>query len=351
MKKRSLSVKKKIPKNLSIFLKDKKVKKTFNKFANNIENINFKSNICLALSGGPDSIGLLYLIKFYKFPKKTKIYAYIVDHLLRKKSSEEAQFIKSKVKKLNVKVKILKWVGKKPLSNIQGKARNKRYSLISKQCAIDNVDTIFTAHHQDDLYENFLLRLLRGSGLQGIASFNSLVTNYSEKIKIVRPLLNIQKEELIYISKKFFSFYIEDPSNNDDKFKRVRLRNLIYELKEEGLNIDKLHLTLDNLTISNNAINFYVNQNLRENFHKGRYKSKYILSKSFFKYPDEIIYRTFSQILKRVGEKYYAPRGKSVLRMLNMLKLEKNLKLTLSGCLIEKFNNSVLISREKGKKS
>jgi tRNA(Ile)-lysidine synthase len=252
---------------------------------------------------------------------------------------------------LNVKVRILKWVGNKPFSNIQAKARNKRYNLIAKQCEIDNVDSIFTAHHQDDLYENFLLRLLRGSGLQGISSFNSLITNYNEKIKIIRPLLNIKKEELIYISKKFFSFYIEDPSNNDDKFKRVRLRKLISELKKEGLNINKLSLTLDNLNISNNAINFYVNQNLRENIHKNIYKSNYILNKNFFEYPDEIIYRSFSNILNRVGEKYYAPRGKSVLRILNMLKLEKNLKITLAGCIIEKFNKSVLISREKGKKS
>ena len=351
MKKKSLSVKKKIPSNFRIFLKDKQVKRTFKKFANNIKNINFESNISLALSGGPDSMGLLYLINSYKFPKKIKIYVYIVDHLLRKKSSDEAQFIKSKIKKLNVKVRILKWVGNKPFSNIQAKARNKRYNLIAKQCEIDNVDTIFTAHHQDDLYENFLLRLLRGSGLQGISSFNSIVTNYNEKIKIIRPLLNIKKKELIYISKKFFSFYIKDPSNNDDKFKRVRLRKLISELKKEGLNINKLSLTLDNLTISNNAINFYVNQNLRDNIHNNIYKSQYILNKNFFEYPDEIIYRTFSNILKRVGEKYYAPRGKSVLRILNMLKLKKNLKITLAGCLIEKFDKSVLISREKGKKS
>ena len=351
MKKKSLSVKKKIPNNFRIFLKDRQVNRTFKKFVNNIKNMNFESNICLALSGGPDSMGLLFLINSYKFPKKIKIYVYIVDHLLRKKSSDEAQFIKSKIKKLNVKVRILKWVGNKPFSNIQAKARNKRYNLIAKQCEIDNVDSIFTAHHQDDLYENFLLRLLRGSGLQWISSFNSLVTNYNEKIKIIRPLLNIKKEELIYISKKFFSFYIEDPSNNDDKFTRVRLRKLISELKKEGLNINKLSLTLDNLTISNNAINFYVNQNLRENIHKNIYKSNYILNKNFFEYPDEIIYRTFSNILKRVGEKYYAPRGKSVLRILNMLKLEKNLKITLAGCIIEKFNKSVLISREKGKKS
>ena len=351
MKKRSLNVKKKIHKKSKIFLRDKKIEETFKKFTANIKKLNFENNICVALSGGPDSLGLLYLIKSYKFPKKIKVFVYIVDHLLRKKSSEEALLVKSKITKLQMNTKILKWIGKKPSSNIQALARNKRYLLISKQCEIDNVDKIFTAHHKDDLYENFLLRLLRGSGLQGMSSFNSLVSSYNDKIKIIRPLLNIKKEELIYISKKIFNFYIDDPSNKNNEFKRNRLRKLILNLKKEGLNLSKLNLTLSNLTTSNNAINFYVNKNLKENIHKNKYNSSYIIGKNFFDYPEEIIFRSFSLMLKKVGKRYYTPRGRSVLKSLYMIKSKKDLKFTLSGCIIEKFNNSVLISRENTKKS
>ena len=351
MKKKSLSVKKKIRKNSTYFLSDIKLKKTFKKFEKNIKNFNFEKNIGLALSGGPDSLALLYLIKNYKFAKKKKIYVYIVDHLLRKKSSEEANLVKSHIKNLKFNVKILKWIGKKPSSNIQALARKKRYSLISRQCEVDNVDTIFTAHHKDDLYENFLLRLLRGSGLQGMTSFNSQVINYNEKIRIIRPLLNISKEELVYISKIFFKFYIEDPTNSNDYFKRVRLRKLISGLKKEGLDFNKLNLTLKNLTSSNNAINFYVNKNLIENVHKLRKKTSYIISKSFFDFPEEIVFRSFSLVLRKIGGRYYAPRGKSVLRTLSTLKSKKNLKLTLSGCIVEKFDNSLVIYKENAKKS
>tara|TARA_B100001029_G_C15005813_1_gene421045 strand:- start:122 stop:1177 length:1056 start_codon:yes stop_codon:yes gene_type:complete len=351
MKKRSLSARKKNLKQATNFLKDKNIKKTFKKFTNSVKNLSFKNNVCVALSGGPDSLGLLYLVKSYKFPKNTKVYVYIVDHLLRKKSSEEAHFVKSKVSKLVTNIRILKWTGEKPSSNIQASARQKRYFLISKQCKIDNVDTIFTGHHKDDLHENFLLRLLRGSGLQGIASFNSLISNYSDEIKIVRPLLNVKKEELIYISNNIFNFYIDDPSNKNNEFTRTRLRKLISKFKTEGLNLKKLNLTLNNLTSSNNAINFYVNKNLKENIHKNIHNNSYIISKNFFDFPEEIIFRSFSQTLKRISKKYYAPRGKSVLNLLNMLKLKKNLKITLSGCIIEKFDNSIVISREKVKKN
>ena len=259
--------------------------------------------------------------------------------------------VKSHIKNLKFNVKILKWIGKKPSSNIQALARKKRYSLISRQCEVDNVDTIFTAHHKDDLYENFLLRLLRGSGLQGMTSFNSQVINYNEKIRIIRPLLNISKEELVYISKIFFRFYIEDPTNSNDYFKRVRLRKLISGLKKEGLDFNKLNLTLKNLTSSNNAINFYVNKNLIENVHKLRKKTSYIISKSFFDFPEEIVFRSFSLVLRKIGGRYYAPRGKSVLRTLSTLKSKKNLKLTLSGCIVEKFDNSLVIYKENAKKS
>ena len=351
MKKKSLSVKKKIHKNFISFLSDKKVRKTYKNFESVLNQLKFKNNVCIALSGGPDSLSLLYLLQCYKFSKSIKIYTYIVDHRLRYNSSKEAQKIKSKLKKFNIGVKILKWTGKKPSSNIQSEARKKRYFLISKQCKKDNVDTIFMAHHENDLYENFLIRLLRGSGLKGMVSFNSSISEYSDSIRIIRPLLNVKKDELIYISKKIFNFYIEDPSNNNDDFKRVRLRKLIIELKKEGLDFNKLRLSMNNLTQSNNAINFYVNLNIKNNVRKIKKNSAYILGKYFFKCPDEVVFRSLSSLLKKVSGKYYNPRGKSVLRLLDELMNLKYKKLTLSGCIIEKFNNSVIIYKENVKNS
>ena len=79
----------------------------------------WNDGLVIGVSGGPDSLGLLYLLQCYKFSKSIKIYTYIVDHRLRYNSSKEAQKINSKLKKFNIGVKILKWTGKKPSSNIQ----------------------------------------------------------------------------------------------------------------------------------------------------------------------------------------------------------------------------------------
>ena len=130
MKKKSLSVKKKIHKNFFNFLSDKKVKKTYKNFESILNKLNFKNNVCIALSGGPDSLALLYFLHCYKFSKNIKIHVYIVDHRLRYNSSKEAQIIKSKLKKFNISVKILKWTGKKPSANIQSEARKKRFLSI-----------------------------------------------------------------------------------------------------------------------------------------------------------------------------------------------------------------------------
>ena len=119
-------------------------------------------------------------------------------------------------------------------------------------------------HHIDDLYENFFIRLLRGSGLTGLASFNEVKKFQENKVNILRPLINVNKSDLIYVTKYIFNFYIKDPSNNNDIFTRVRIRKLINNLKDEGLDNKKLILTLNNLQDANNTINHYVEQNISQ---------------------------------------------------------------------------------------
>ena len=152
-------------------------------------------------------------------------------------------------------------MGKKPHSNIQGVARNNRYDLLIKACKKNNIKNLLIGHHIDDIYENFFIRLLRGSGLRGLSSFGEVIKEEQKNISILRPLIKIEKKELIYISKRVFQFFIEDPSNRNFIFQRSRIRNLISELNKEGLDKKKLNLTINNLKSANNAINFYVENN------------------------------------------------------------------------------------------
>ena len=132
---------------------------------------------------------------------------------------------------------------KKTKKNLQSLARKKRYFLLEKQSKKDKVTDILLAHHIDDLYENFFIRLSRGSGLGGLLSFYEIKNKLNENLNIIRPLLFQNKKDLIFTSKKIFNFFVKDPSNNDENYKRVRFRKLIQSLKEEGFDEHKLRLT------------------------------------------------------------------------------------------------------------
>ena len=347
MKKKSLSAKKKIHKKLLNYLKNPLINRIYKDLNNFIKfNLN-KSNFSVAVSGGSDSLALAYFSKCYSILNNAKVNFYHVDHKLRKESSIEAKKLNFLLKKFDINCKILKWRGKKPISNIQALARKKRYSLIYKECIKDKVNFIFIAHHLDDLYENFIIRLLRGSGLKGLTSFNQIQTNYNYKLKILRPLINFKKNDLVNITAKIFKFKFEDPSNNNTNFKRIRIRNLIDYLKSEGLDLKKLRQTINNLSDSNFTINHYVNENIKHNSRYFKNKRQYILNKNFFNQPHEIVFRSIVNLFKIVGNKYYSPRGKSIDSLLSKFGSGEIKKINISGCILEKINNSFIIYQEK----
>jgi len=349
MKKRNLSAKKKIHNFLVNKIKDLKIRKVYSVFEKNIDT-NFSKNICVAVSGGPDSMALVFLAKYYSIKKDVNFFYYIVDHKLRIESTEEAKLTKKELKKIGINCKILTWKkGSKNLKNIQSTARNKRYELIFEECKKKKINLVLTAHQRGDVYENFFIRLIRGSGLKGLSSINQLKTNINKKynINILRPLLNTSKLDLNYITKNIFDYYVKDPSNDNDKFLRVRIRKLLKILNSEGLDIKKLNLTFENLYRSNISIEFFVNQNLKNNSKMINKEKSVILSESFFNNPYEIVFRSLSELIYKIGNRKNYSRGRKISNLIKHLKLENNLKkMTLSGCIIEKINKSIIISKE-----
>ena len=339
------SVKIKIPKLLQKKLNNKKIKKIYKRFE---RSTNINESFGVAVSGGPDSLALVFLAKIYALKKGLKAFFFIVDHKLRSESTKEALKVKKILKKNHINAEILTWRGKKPSKNIQSIARKKRYELLSQRCKKIGINYIFLGHHQDDLFENFFIRFLRGSGLKGLISLGKI--NRINNLNILRPLLNEKKKDLIFISNFIFNFYVEDPTNNDNNYKRVRLRKLIKSMKEEGFDENKLRLTLNNLRESNVSINYYVKKNIDTNSKFFKDKSICILKKSFFIQPQEIVFRSFVHILKIIGMKYYNPRGKSISLIINNINGKFFHKATLSGCIIEKISNSIKICRENSKK-
>ena len=347
MNQKSLSAQNKTHKQILNFLKNQKISKVYNEFSSSL---NAGENLAVAVSGGPDSLALAYLAKCYSIKNRITVKFFLVDHKLRSESKKEAASVKKILQKVGITCKVLSWKGKKPSGNIQSLARDARYSLLAKECKKNNIKNLMLGHHSNDLFENFLIRVVRGSGLNGLVSFNKSVKYKDGELNILRPLLNLEKNDLINISKKVFKFFIKDPSNINDIYKRTRIRILLETLEKEGLDLKKLKLTIDNLKDSDKSIKFYVKKNLKDNSVYIKTKDTCILNRNFFDQSHEVIFRSLTFLIQRIGKKYYPVRGKSINELISRIMLKKFSKITLGGCFVESVNETILISRENPKK-
>ena len=248
------------------------------------------------------------------------------------------------LKKLFIDLKILTWKGKKPKSNLQSIARDKRYELMISKAEKLKINNILLGHHKDDLIENFFIRILRGSGLNGMVSFSK--KSKQRNINLIRPLLKFSKIDLKYVAKKVFKDYIEDPSNKDDEFKRVKVRNFVKNLELEGFDKDKFNLTIKNLQFANESIKYFVEKNLKDNSTNSKINKCIILNKNFFFQPEEVVFRSLTKVIQIVGKKYYPARGRKVDKLIDQIKNDNSFKSTLGNCIIKKVNNTIIVSKE-----
>ena len=335
------SVKIKIPKLLKDKLNNKRINLIYERFE---KTLNTKDNFLVAVSGGADSSALAFLSKIYSIKHRIDAKFLIIDHKLRPESTQEAKDVKKNLKKISINSEILTWRGKKPSKNIQALARKKRYELLIHKCRKYKINNILLGHHQDDLFENFFIRLLRGSGLKGLVSLDN--KDKFGDINLLRPLLNQKKNDLIFLSKYVFNYFVEDPTNQDTKYQRIKIRKLIQKLEENGLDKKKFSKTISNLKYSNNVIKFYVNKNLQMNTSYLSKKNKLILNKEFFQQPYEVILRSLSDSIKLIGKNYYAVRGRKLDKIIREIENNSLSKSTLGGCIIEKVNQTLIISKE-----
>ena len=339
---KNLSVRKKIPKIYKEKLLNQRVNQIFKKFEKLFK---VDDNFIVAVSGGADSLALAFLTKVYALKKNLNPKFFIVDHKLREDSTSEAKKVKKILKSLKIDSNILSWKGKKPINNIQSVARNKRYELLFSKCKKLKISNLVTGHHMDDLIENFFLRMARGSGLKGLVSLGE--NKQIKDINLIRPLIEFDKKDLIFISKVIFNFFVKDPSNNDDKFNRIKVRNLLKRFKDFGLDKKKFQLTIENLKVSDQSIKFYVEKNKRENSIFNHRKDELILKENFFHNSREVIFRSLSDLIHLLGKKPNFARGKKIENILTKIKDEKLKKETLGGCVIKMINHTVILTKEQ----
>jgi tRNA(Ile)-lysidine synthase len=206
--------------------------------------------IILAVSGGPDSTALMWLAAQWRKRLKTgpKLVAVTIDHGLRKESRAEARDVKKLAASLGVAHETLRWSGKKPARGIPAAARDARYSLLVKIARKTGARHVLTAHTRDDQAETVLMRLVRGSGVSGLAGMRGgvrLDVSESEFVVLERPLLGIAKARLVATLKAAKVAYADDPTNRDATFTRARLRMSMPILAREGLTTERLVLLAD----------------------------------------------------------------------------------------------------------
>ncbi len=198
------------------------------------------SVLLLAVSGGPDSTALLLMAASWARGRdgRPRLEAATVDHGLRAGSAEEARAVGELCEKLGVPHRILEWRGAKPKSRIQERARDARYALLGQCASALGADFVVTGHHLDDQAETTLFRLLRGSGIGGLRAMAGRSTR--KDVAIARPLLGFAKRELIAFCQAEGVAFARDPSNDDPRYARTRLRALSAALAAEGLDAPAL---------------------------------------------------------------------------------------------------------------
>ena len=180
---------------------------------------NDQGRLLLAVSGGPDSLAML-MLAHAALPRS--IIAATVDHGLRPEATAEAEFVYQLCTKLDVAHHILR-PDLPIIGNIQSEARMARYALLSQHAVSKGCNWIATAHHADDQLETVLMRVARGSGIDGLAAVRQ------RQDHIIRPMLSFRKAELEAICTACNVTAVQDPSNENDRYDRVAMRQWLAE--------------------------------------------------------------------------------------------------------------------------
>jgi tRNA(Ile)-lysidine synthase len=190
--------------------------------------------IVLAVSGGPDSIALMWLAARWRgtLAGGPRLVAVTVDHGLRAEAAAEAREVKRLARTLDLPHRTMRWTGAKPKTGLPAAARAARYRLLAQAARASGATHILTAHTRDDQAETLLMRLLRGSGIAGLAA----MARQSDRdgVLLARPFLHVSKSQLVATLQKAKIGFVDDPSNRDLNFTRPRIRAVMPVLAAEG---------------------------------------------------------------------------------------------------------------------
>lgn len=299
--------------------------------------------IALAVSGGPDSIAMLYMMH----EQGMECVVVTVDHNLRPESKQEACYVAQICQDLGIEHQILLWEHDGINSNVHDQARDARYGLMTNWCKERGITTLCTAHHMDDRIEHFFIKVSRGAGLLGLIDHEEMIYN---EIKIVRPMFGFTKLELTqYLENKGIK-YFEDKSNSDPKYLRSNIRKWL-DLMPAPLDPELFKKRVIGVKQNLARASKLVQRIFQEEMTKVIFENdtKLQAKATLLKIPEdeEIALMMLSHILPGISGEKDPPRMESMKRLYEKLVQNSTSKTTLCGCIIEKKKDKIMIYLEK----
>ncbi|WP_069300404.1 tRNA lysidine(34) synthetase TilS [Neptunicoccus sediminis] len=297
----------------------------------------------VAVSGGGDSLALLVLMAEWAKPSGRSLSAVTVDHGLRKDSAAEAQMVAQLCAGLGVPHTTLEWRDHPERGNLQDNARQARQRLIAQWALERGIAAVATGHTKEDQAETLLLRLKRGSGVDGLSGI--LPQRRKEGVLWLRPTLEMRRETLRDVLRVRQIPWAEDPSNDDVRFDRVKMRKALVKLDEIGLTVDVLADTATRLQPARAALEQVSETALRRIASPRDIGSVRLDINALACEPEEIRLRILAHSLRWVSAAPYRPRLNGLKRALAACLGGRSH--SLSGCLLTPLGNGVCeITRE-----
>ena len=317
------------------------------------EKVSTQIDVAVAVSGGADSMALLLLFDRWRQTRLANdqqapdLTVFTIDHGLRSEAAGECQFVVDKARELGYEARILSWTGEKPTTGLQEKARDKRYQLLATACHLRGIKALMTGHHLNDQAETFLMRLARGSGVDGLSSIAPESRRYG--LTLVRPLLDFEKQQLIELLADNDWRFISDSSNEDVRFERVRIREQQEELKKLGLTPKMIGLGAARLRRARSALNEVTDKFMAKNAFVSDFGTARIDQLALSDAPDEIALRALSRLLRICGGSQDVANLARLENLTAKLKGDFSTNRTLAGCRVIAKGDFWLLAREAGR--
>ena len=314
-------------------------------FIKNIEKkYTFEKNpfVAVAVSGGPDSMSLLFLVNAFIKYKKGNLIALIVDHRIRKNSKEEAKNISAYLSKNNINSQILSVNNDNVTKKSMNEARNNRYKLLTNFCNKKNILNLFVAHHKDDNLETYLNRKIAGSDFYGLKSMSEL--SLYNRICIIRPLLIFSKKTLLDYNEKNKIKYINDPTNLNLDYTRPTIRSFLKNSDKKTIN--EINKDFDNILFYSPYFIKMIFEILLKNILQIDSK-KIVFGLDNIKNLNEI---ATENIIRRIYQFLFyqsnAPRSKKIRILISEMKKLNFNTFNIKGMIVKKNDDFLIFSRK-----